>query len=626
VIESRRQLLALGLGALGVVYGDIGTSPLYAVKECFHPIHGVPASGENVLGVLSLIFWSLALVVAVKYLSFVMRASNRGEGGMMALLALVTPSVSPSLGFKSKTVLVLCALFGTALLFGEGMITPAISVLSAVEGLEVATTALQPLVVPLTLAILAALFLVQRRGTARVGAIFGPAMLVWFAMIAALGLRWIVAEPAVLWAFNPYHAVRFFVVHGWHAFFVLGAVVLCITGTEALYADMGHFGPRPIRLAWFALVMPSLILNYLGQGAIVLARGKEVIGNPFYALAEGPLLYPVVAVATVATVIASQALISGGFSLAQQAMQLGYSPRLHIVHTSKAARGQIFIPEINQLLMVACFALVLSFRSSTNLAAAYGVSVMGAMTITSILIFTVMRERWGWSRLRASLLLCLFLCVDLPFLAANLSKLLHGGWVPLAIGSCFYAVFTTWKRGRRALADEMKRGLLPVAEFMPTLETEKPVRVPGTAVFMTSNRDVVPPVLLHHFKHNKVLHEQVILLYVVVETIPDVPFDERVELKDLGHGFFQVIARYGFMQYPNVPQLLEWCELKGLKTVIDETSFFLGRETLLTTGPARMMRWRKGLFAFLSRNARPATAFFGIPPNRVVEMGMQIEL
>jgi KUP system potassium uptake protein len=626
VIRSRRDLVALALGALGVVYGDIGTSPLYAVKECFHSVHGVPPTPQNVLGVLSLICWSVVLVVVVKYLTFVMRADNRGEGGLMALLALVAPGVSPSLGWKSKTFLILLALFGTALLFGDGMITPAISVLSAVEGLEVATKALQPVIVPVTLVILVGLFVVQKRGTAGVGAVFGPAMLVWFAMIAALGIRGLVREPGVLVAVNPWYGVRFFLDHGWHGFLVLGSVMLSITGGEALYADMGHFGPRPIRLAWYSVAMPALLVNYFGQGAIVAVGGRAAADNPFYALASGPLLYPVVVVATVATVIASQALISGGFSLAQQAMQLGYSPRLHLIHTSRTARGQIYIPEVNHLLMLACCALVLAFGSSTNLAAAYGVSVMGAMSITSILIFTVARERWGWSLPRTLALTALFLCVDLAFLGANLVKIAHGGWVPLAIGAGIFAIFTTWKRGRRALADELTKGLLPIDQFMPTIPEEKPPRVAGTAVFMTSNRDVVPPVLLHHFKHNKVLHEQVILLYVVVETVPEVPAGERVEVTELGHGFYQVVARYGFMQHPNVPQILEDCAPLGLKTTIESTSFFLGRETLLTSGPSRIMRWRKALFAFLSRNARPATAFFGIPPNRVVEMGMQVEL
>jgi KUP system potassium uptake protein len=649
-IGSRADLLKLALAALGVVYGDIGTSPLYTIKECFAPAAPTPAlegvlgtslhsiikewfvlpslelSPQNVLGVLSLIFWSLTLAVVLKYLTFVMRADNRGEGGILALLALIMPRVSPTLGWAKKGGLILLALFGTALLFADGMITPAITVLGAVEGLEVATSALQSFVVPISLGILILLFLVQKRGTAGVAAVFGPAMVLWFVTIAALGVPWIARRPEVLAAVLPWHAVRFFLDHGWNGFLILGAVVLCITGAEALYADMGHFGPRPIRLAWYTMVLPALLLNYFGQGAALLEGGKAVLSNPFFALAPASLLYPVVAIATLAAVIASQALISGSFSLAQQAMQLGYSPRLHIVHTSSEARGQIYVTEINSLLMLACCGLVLSFRSSSNLAAAYGVSVTGTMAITSILIYAVMRERWGWSRLRAGSLVGLFLCVDLPFFVANLWKISHGGWFPLVVGLGLFSVLTTWKRGRTILADEMKKGLLPIDQFLPSLVAERPARVRGTAVFMTSNQDFVPPVLLHHFRHNKVLHEQVILLYVVTERVPEVPASERVEIKDLDHGFYQIVARYGFMQSPNVPEILRRCGAKGLKVVEEETSYFLGRETLLTSGRSPLPRWRKALFAFLSRNARPATAFFGIPPNRVVEMGMQVEL
>jgi KUP system potassium uptake protein len=627
-IKSRRDLLTLSLGALGVVYGDLGTSPLYTVKECFLPPHGVDPTAENVLGVLSLVFWTLTLAVVVKYLTFVMRADNRGEGGIMALLALIMPRISPSLGWRNKSTLILLALFGTALLFADGMITPAITVLGAVEGLEVATSALRSFVVPIALVILVGLFLVQKRGTAGIGAMFGPAMVVWFIVIAALGVPWILRVPRVLEALLPWHAVRFFTDHGTSGLLTLGAVVLCITGTEALYADMGHFGSRPIRVAWYWLVYPALVLNYLGQGAIVIDRGKEAVTtNPFFALSPTPLLYPVVAVATIAAIIASQALISGSFSLAQQAMQLGYSPRLHIIHTSSHARGQIYVPEINSGLMLACCGLVLAFRNSSNLAAAYGVAVTGTMAITSVLIHAVMRERWGWRRWKADGLLALFLCIDLPFFFANLWKIAYGGWFPLAVGAVIFAVLTTWKRGRTDLALELKQSLLPIEQFMPSLQQDPPARVKGTAVFMTSNRDVVPPVLLHHFRHNKVLHEQVILLYIITESVPDVPLAERVEIKELGLGFYQVVARYGFMQSPNVPRIFVRCAELGLHVSQDETSYFLGRETLLTTGRASaMMRWRKSLFAFLSRNARPATAFFGIPPNRVVEMGMQVEL
>jgi KUP system potassium uptake protein len=625
-IHSRGDLLKLGLAALGVVYGDIGTSPLYTIKECFIKPHGVDPTAENVLGVLCLVFWALLLAVIVKYLTFVMRADNRGEGGIMALLALIMPKISPSLGWSNKTALILLALFGTALLFADGMITPAITVISAVEGLEVATSALKSFVVPISVAILVALFLVQKRGTAGIGAMFGPAMVIWFFAIAALGAPAILRQPTVLQALLPWHGVRFFNEHGGHGFLVLGAVVLCITGTEALYADMGHFGPRPIRFAWYRLVYPALLLNYFGQGAIVLERGEAAATSPFFALSPTYLLYPVVAIATIAAIIASQALISGSFSLAQQAMQLGYSPRLHIIHTSSHARGQIYVPGVNTGLMLACCGLVLAFRSSTNLAAAYGLAVTGTMAITSVLIHAVMRERWGWSRWKADGLLALFLCIDLPFFLANLYKVAYGGWFPLVVGALIFSVLTTWKRGRAVLAAELKKSLLPIDQFMPSLELDPPARVKGTAVFMTSNRDVVPPVLLHHFRHNKVLHEQVILLYVVTESVPDVPLAERVEIRSLTFGFYQVVARYGFMQNPNVPQILERCVAIGLNIVPDETSYYLGRETLLTTGRTQMSRWRKALFVYLSRNARPATSFFGIPPNRVVEMGMQVEL
>jgi KUP system potassium uptake protein len=623
---SRRDLLRLGLGALGVVYGDIGTSPLYAVRECFGPEHAIAPSVENVLGVLSLVIWSLSLVVVVKYLTFVMRADNEGEGGIMALLALINRKISPSLGWTTKPVLILLALFGTSLLFADGMITPAISVLSAVEGLTVDAPGLHPYVVPVTLVILIGLFLVQKRGTGGVGAVFGPAMLLWFAAIGALGALWILREPRIFQAILPWHAVRFFLHEGERGFLVLGSVVLCITGTEALYADMGHFGRRPIHLAWYAVVFPALLLNYLGQGAALLVAGQEAVKNPFYALAPRPLLYPLVAVATAATVIASQALISGSFSLAQQAMQLGYSPRLHLIHTSSRERGQIYVPEINSLLMISCCALVLIFKNSSSLAAAYGIAVMGTMVITSFLLYSVMRDQWGWTTKRSLALTALFLAADLPFLLANLTKLAHGGLVPLVVGGAFFAVLTTWKHGRKSLADTLTKAMLPIEQFMPTVSEDQPFRVRGTAVFMTSNQDVVPPVLLHHFKHNKVLHEKVILLCVVTEQVPEVSPESRVSVRDRGAGMFQVLARYGFMQTPNVPEIMQACAAAGLSTDLADTSYFLGRETLLTTGRSGMSRWRKGLFAFLSRNARPATAFFGIPANRVVELGTQVEL
>jgi KUP system potassium uptake protein len=623
---NEEKLVGLALAALGVVYGDIGTSPLYAIKECFHPEHGITPDLGNVLGILSIVFWALTLSVVIKYLTFVMRADNHGEGGIMSLLALTMHRISPSLGVIPRPKLILLALFGTALLFADGMITPAISVLSAVEGLEVATPMLRFYVVPITLLILVGLFLFQRKGTAGVAMVFGPAMLLWFFTLAALGLPWIVRHPVVLKAIFPWYAIQFFLQHRWHGFMVLAAAVLCITGTEALYADMGHFGRRPIRLAWYVLVFPALLINYFGQGGIILGQGAVAIKNPFFALAPAGTLYLVVGIATIATIIASQALISGSFSLTQQGMQLGYIPRLAIVHTSSEMRGQIYIPEINSLLMITCCLLVLQFKTSSNLAAAYGLSVMGTMTITTTLMFPVFRDHWGWSYTKALLLVGIFFAVDIPFLTANMTKIAHGGYVPLLIGGAIFSVLTTWKRGRTLLAQELNKSFLPIAEFMPSVKEEKLARVKGSAVFMTSNLNVVPPVLLHHVKHNKVLHEQVILLNVITSTIPEVKPGKRVEIKELGHGFFQVVAHYGYMQTPNVPEILKRCRKEGLKVLLEETSFYMGRETLLTSGRTSLSRWRKALFAYLSRNARPATAFFGIPPNRVVEMGMQVEI
>jgi KUP system potassium uptake protein len=623
-IRNKADLAKIALGALGVVYGDIGTSPLYAVKECFSPPHGVQPSHENVLGILSLIFWSLTLVIVVKYLTFIMRADNKGEGGILALLALVVPPRGASRAARTRG-LVLFGLFGAALLYGDGMITPAISVLSAVEGLGVATHALEPFILPITVGILVALFLVQRHGTAKVGAIFGPATLVWFITIAATGIPWILRYPPVLEAINPYHAVWFFAHNGGHGFFVLGSVVLCITGGEALYADMGHFGRLPIRVAWYAVAFPCLLLNYFGQGALMLTHADQVT-NPFFELVTGWLRYPLVAIATTATVVASQALISGAYSLTQQAVQLGYCPRVTIVHTSGTAEGQIYIPEINNALMVACVALVIAFRESGNLAAAYGIAVTGTMSITSVLFYDVARHRWGWRPAYARALLVLFLVVDLSFFAANIVKFMDGGWFPIVVAAVIFTLMTTWKRGRAALATYMKDATLPIDAFLGDVETLKPVRVPGTAVFMTSNPDGAPPVLLHHFKHNKVLHEQVLLLSISTRHVPEVPPEDRVEVNELGHGFVQVKARYGFMQTPQVLEILRCCRTAGLDVNEDDTSYYLGRETLLTTGRSKLAAWRKRLFSIMSRNAQPATAFFGLPPNRVVEMGTQIEL
>jgi KUP system potassium uptake protein len=626
-MQSSGALAALALGALGVVYGDIGTSPLYAVKECFAPGHGVAPTVENVLGVLSLIVWSLILVVSVKYVSFILRADNQGEGGVLALLALVTSrqEMGDRSRSRSRAALVVLGLFGAALLYGDGIITPAISVLSAVEGLEVATTRVHPFIVPITVVILVGLFLMQKRGTAGIGAIFGPATLVWFVSIAAAGLPWIFRRPEVLGAINPIHALRFFGEHRLHGFLLLGSVVLCITGGEALYADMGHFGRKPIRWAWYVVVFPALILNYLGQGAVLIERGEAVRANPFFGLLHGWLVYPMVAVATVATVVASQALISGAFSLTQQAVQLGYCPRVTIVHTSGSAEGQIYIPEVNRILMVACVTLVLAFKESSALAAAYGIAVTGTMSITSVLFFQLSRQ-WGWAPWRSFSLVGLFLALDLSFLGANVVKITEGGWFPLAMAAAVFVVMTTWKKGRRTLGSHIIANTLPTELFLNDVQNTQPHRVKGTAVFMTSNPDGAPPVLLHHFKHNKVLHEQVILLSVQTRHVPEVPPAQRLAVRELGQGFWQVTATYGFMESPNVIESLTLCNQHGLPVDPLNASFYLGRETLLTSGRSSMAQWRKVLFSILSRNARPANMFFNIPPNRVVELGTQIEL
>jgi KUP system potassium uptake protein len=612
-------LAKLTIGALGVVYGDIGTSPLYALRECFAGPHAVALSPEHVLGVLSLVFWSLLLVVVVKYLVLIMRVDNQGEGGILALLSLALPGDGP----KRTSALILAGLCGAALLYSDGMLTPAISVVSAVEGLAIVTQDMAPLVVPLSMLILVVLFAVQRGGTASVGAVFGPLMAVWFVLLAAVGLPAILARPDVLYALDPIHAIRFLLEGGPSRLLVLGSVVLCITGAEALYADMGHFGRRPIRLAWYGLVFPALLINYFGQGALLLASPTWV-HNPFYGLVPRPLLLPAVGVATLATVIASQALISGAFSLTRQAIQLGFLPRLDIVHTSSETRGQIYIPEVNRILMVACLALVFGFGSSSRLSAAYGMAVTGTMTITSVLFFVVAKRRWNTRR--AILVTALFLAIDLPFLGANLAKLAGGAWAPLAIAAGVVAIMTTWKKGRARLARYMGRMSRPVEEVLAELRKNPPARVPGTAVFMTSSSSGTPPVLLHHLRHNKVLHEQVVLMSVIVSTVPFVSFFERATVEPLTEGFYRVVARYGFMQVPNMIEILKACQASGLHTRQDDTSFYLGRERLVVTKKPGMLRWRKHLFAFLSRNAHAPTDFFRLPPDRVMELGLLVEL
>lgn len=618
-----KRLLVLSFTALGVVYGDIGTSPLYAIKEVFKPAYGLAVTPANVYGVLSLITWALLLIITIKYIGFILRADNRGEGGALALLALVAGR-SRERGRRTTAVLMLLGLFGGAFLYGDGIITPAISVLGAVEGLDIAAPGLSPFVIPIAFVIIALLFWFQNRGTARVGAAFGWIMAVWFVSIAALGIRGIALHPEILLSFNPWHAIVFFAEHPLRSFLALGAVVLVVTGGEALYADMGHFGRRPIRLVWLVVVFPALLINYMGQGSLLLSD-PSAIENPFFLLAPSWYLYPMLLVATLAAIVASQALISGAFSLTHQAVQLGYSPRVTIVHTSAHARGQIYVPEVNKALAVGTLLLVVFFGSATELGGAYGVAVTGTMTITTILFSSLAREQWGWTRGRTLAFLAFFLTIDLALFAANLLKLRSGGWVPIAVAMAVFTLMTTWKRGRRHLRSILMERSLPIDEFIRSLERGTVHRVPGTAVFMTSESEGTPVVLLHHLKHNKVLHEQVLLLSVLVREVPEVPASERLVLESLGHGIYRARAYYGFMETPNVEEIRDRCREAGLKARRLDTTYYLGREQLIPVGSSGMARWRKGLFAVMARNARSATQYFGIPPNRVVELGAQIE-
>jgi len=636
---GRKALALSSLGALGVVYGDIGTSPLYAIKEClaWHPKgafspHAVEPTLANTLGVLSLMFWSLVLVICVKYIIFVLRADNKGEGGILALAALVTGADGKAARGTRLAIPILLGLFGTGLLFGDGVITPAISVLGALEGLSEKSRALTDFVVPATLAILVGLFFVQRYGTGRIGFAFGPIIMVWFFAIGAIGLRWIVMEPQVLVAMNPIYGVRFLADNGGHGFVIVGLVFLVVTGGEALYADMGHFGRTPIRVAWFTVALPALLLNYFGQGALMLASPRGTIRNPFYSAAEQlhiggvSLLIPMLIISVLAAIIASQALISGVFSITRQAMQLGFWPRLTVVHTSAHMEGQIYIPEMNWLLMAGTIVVVLQFRSSSGLAAAYGIAVTATMGITSILFAMVATRRWGYSRAHALALLVPFLSVDVAFFSANATKFLDGGWFPLAIGVSVFAIMTTWWRGRFELGGIMEAGTLPEEMFLTDIAAQAPHRVRGTAVFMSGTPTGIPNVLLHHLKHNQVLHAQVVLFSVITRNVPWVDVDKGLEVRELGQGFYRVVAHVGFMQSPDVPRILAATAARGVATELMTTTYYLGRESLLTSGAARFARWRKVLFSFLSRNSRPPTAFFNLPPNRVVELGAQIEM
>ncbi len=616
------RLYVLALGALGVVYGDIGTSPLYSLHEAFSGPHAFDVTPANVLGVLSMVLWSLLFVVTFKYLGFILRADNRGEGGILALMSLAR---SEGKHGKRQWTIVALGLFGAALLYGDGMITPAISVLSAVEGLNEATTVFQSYVVPITIAILVLLFGIQRRGTGGLGAMFGPITLVWFVTIAALGVRGIAGNPAVLGAIDPRHAWYFFREHSWHGLLVLGAVLLVITGAEALYADMGHFGRRPIRLAWLAVVLPALLLNYLGQGALLL-RDPSAAVSPFFKLAPDWSVYPLVALATAATCIASQALISGAFSLTRQASQLGFFPRVNIVHTSSGEMGQIYIPSVNWILMLCTIGLVLGFRRSTNLAAAYGIAVTLTMLITSLLACIVEHRVWRWSWLAAGSLTSLFLFVDLAFLSANVVKIGQGGWFPLLVGAFVFTLMATWRRGREILRERLSQSMLPIAAFVADAARRPMTRVPGTAVFLNSDPEGTPIALLHNLKHNRVLHETNVFLTVETDEIPHVAQEDRLKVEKLAPGFWRARVLYGFMEDPDVPAALAGAKEQGLELDPRMATYFLSRNSLLATKHPGMAIWRENLFIFMARNASRATQFFRLPPNRVVEMGMQVEL
>ncbi len=622
-------LAATALAAMGVVFGDIGTSPLYTVKEVFGGPHPVPVTQDNVFGILSLIFWAMTITVSLKYVLFITRADNKGEGGIMALtaLALRTANASPRLLWAMSVL----GIFGAALFYGDAVITPAMSVLSAVEGLEVVTPQLKPYVLPTTIAILMVLFFFQRHGTAAVGALFGPIMFFWFVTLGALGFWNVLKHPSILLAINPWYALAFITEHRGLAFLALGAVVLAITGGEALYADMGHFGRRAIKWAWFSLVFPLLYLNYLGQGALILDDPKA-IENPFFLLAPHEmLLIPLVALATVATVIASQAVISGAFSLTSQAMQLGYCPRIQIKFTSESEKGQIYVPNINWLLLLTVIIVVLGFRSSTNLASAYGIAVTLTMMIDTILAFVVVHALWRWSWSRAILFLVFFVLVDFAFFSANVVKVLDGGWFPLLLGFSVFALLSTWKLGRKLLYERLREDSIPLEAFIAGVDTGGPQRVDGTSIFLTADPDSVPRALLHNLYHNKVLHERVVLLHVKMEDVPHISDEVRVRVENLDSGFHRVFVRYGFKDTPDIPQAMELCAEQGMTFDMMETSFFLGRETVVRlplqiTRRVRMAHWRQVLFTWMFRNADTATAFFKIPPNRVIELGAQVEL
>lgn len=620
-----QTMLNLTLGALGIVFGDIGTSPLYGVRQCFIGDYALPLNEANILGIMSLIIWALIFVISIKYLMFVVNADNNGEGGVMALVALAFPSKEGgSRSLLGNAVLIL-GLFGTALLFGDGMITPAVSVLSAVEGLTVAAPAFEPIVIPLTILLLVLVFIPQRYGTSKVGRAFGPVILAWFTVISVLGIYNLVQEPGILKSFNPIYAFEFFIQNGWKGFLVLGTVFLVVTGGEALYADMGHFGKNPIRIGWFCIVFPALILNYLGQCALLL-RDPSAVDNPFFKLAPEPMLYPTIAIATLATIIASQALISGTFSLTHQAVQLGYLPRLHIFHTNEEEKGQIYVPTVNWFLLAATIFLVIFFENSNNLTAAYGIAITCTMVITTMLVGIIARKKWGWSMGTTVAFTGFFLFIDVSFFVANFHKIPHGGWFPLVVAGAILVIMLTWKTGRKVLLTRLQERVIPLDQFMKELETENVKRVSGTAIFMTSISKGIPPSLIHNVRHNKILHETTILMNVIVEEIPRIPWSDRFYIKDHSNGIFSLYVKYGFMDSANIPIILMRCQGKGLKLNLSEITYFLGRETLVLSKKPAMSRWQTMLFEGLSRNAQRATDFFKLPPDQVFEIGTQVEL
>ena len=622
--DTRRQgTAALAFAAIGVVYGDIGTSPLYTMKEVFNGHHPMATSPDNVLGILSLVFWSLIIIVSLKYVIFIMRADNNGEGGIMALMALVGRKVPDST--RKGWLLAILGIFGASLFYGDGIITPAISVLSAVEGIKVASPAFGPFVIPIALIALVLLFAIQRHGTRHVGAWFAPIMSLWFLTLAVLGVYNVMQTPEVLYAVSPHFAYNFFAQNGGYGFLVLGSVVLAVTGAEALYADMGHFGSKPIRLAWFLFALPALLLNYFGQGALLI-RNPEAVANPFYLQAPAWALFPLIAIATAAALIASQAVITGAFSVTRQAIQLGYLPRMQIIHTSEHEIGQTYIPFVNWALLLGIIALVLGFQSSSNLAAAYGIAVTGTMVIDTILGFVVVLTLWRWNRYIAFFGLAIFLAVDLAFFAANSLKILDGGWFPILIAVLVFTILATWKSGRRILLKSMQSGAIALEPFIKGLMAHPPTRVAGTAVFMTASREGVPHALLHNLAHNKVLHERVVFLTVVTEDEPFISAKKRVRVENLGGGFYRLYLHYGFKDSPHVPRALLLCKQLGLEFDMMQTSFFLSRETIISTGIPGMALWREHLFIAMARNAESAMSFFHIPTNRVIELGSQVEI